>query len=115
MGKDKVFNQPREASDFKFGNEVVTVFDDMVSRSVPFYGEIQRMIAEIVLLLPCTEMRRQRVPSGGAHSPMMRKGHLMERTCIPAGHSRHGHGHRVNASGRDGTVSANVLEALTTE
>lgn len=47
MGKDKVFNQPREASDFKFGNEVVTVFDDMVSRSVPFYGEIQRMVAEI--------------------------------------------------------------------
>jgi tRNA (cmo5U34)-methyltransferase len=47
MGKDKVFDQPREASDFKFGNEVVTVFDDMVSRSVPFYGEIQRMIAEI--------------------------------------------------------------------
>ena len=47
MGKDKVFNQPREASDFEFGNEVVTVFDDMVSRSVPFYGEIQRMVAEI--------------------------------------------------------------------
>jgi len=47
MGKDKVFNQPREASDFKFGNEVVTVFDDMVSRSVPFYGEIQRMVAEM--------------------------------------------------------------------
>lgn len=47
MGKDKVFNQPREASDFKFGNEVVTVFDDMVSRSVPFYDEIQRMVAEM--------------------------------------------------------------------
>jgi tRNA (cmo5U34)-methyltransferase len=47
MGKDKVFNQPREASDFKFGTEVVTVFDDMVGRSVPFYGEIQRMVAEI--------------------------------------------------------------------
>jgi tRNA (cmo5U34)-methyltransferase len=47
MSKDKVFNQPREASDFKFGTEVVTVFDDMVSRSVPFYGEIQRMIAEL--------------------------------------------------------------------
>jgi tRNA (cmo5U34)-methyltransferase len=45
--KDQVFDQPREASDFEFGNEVVNVFDDMVGRSVPFYGEIQRMIAEI--------------------------------------------------------------------
>lgn len=47
MAKDKVFNEVREASDFKFGNEVVNVFDDMVSRSVPYYGEIQRMIAEV--------------------------------------------------------------------
>ncbi len=47
LNEDKVFNQPREASDFKFGSEVVTVFDDMVGRSVPFYAEIQRMIAEI--------------------------------------------------------------------
>jgi len=47
MGEDKVFNKPREAKDFKFGTEVVTVFDDMVSRSVPFYGEIQRMVAEL--------------------------------------------------------------------
>lgn len=47
MGKDKVFDKVREASDFKFGNEVVDVFDDMVSRSVPYYDEIQRMIAEV--------------------------------------------------------------------
>lgn len=47
MGEDKVFDKPRQATDFKFGTEVVTVFDDMVSRSVPFYGEIQRMVAEI--------------------------------------------------------------------
>lgn len=47
MGEDKVFDNPREAADFKFGTEVVTVFDDMVSRSVPFYGEIQRMVAEM--------------------------------------------------------------------
>ncbi|WP_343225968.1 carboxy-S-adenosyl-L-methionine synthase CmoA [Luteolibacter marinus] len=33
--------------DFKFGEQVVSVFDDMVGRSVPFYGEMQRMIAEI--------------------------------------------------------------------
>ena len=45
--KDLVFNEPRPAKDFKFGEEVVQVFDDMVSRSVPFYQEIQRMIAEM--------------------------------------------------------------------
>ena len=46
--KDKVFDK-REGpiSDFKFGPKVVSVFDDMVSRSVPFYHEIQRMITEL--------------------------------------------------------------------
>jgi len=34
-------------SDFKFNEAVAGVFDDMVSRSVPFYGEIQRMLAEL--------------------------------------------------------------------
>ena len=41
--KEEIF----KASDFKFGSTVANVFDDMVNRSVPFYGEIQRMIAEI--------------------------------------------------------------------
>ncbi len=45
--EDKVFDRPREAHDFEFGSEVVAVFDDMVNRSVPFYGEIQRMLAEL--------------------------------------------------------------------
>lgn len=45
--KDEVFRQPiTAASDFRFGQSVARVFDDMVNRSVPFYGEIQRMIAE---------------------------------------------------------------------
>jgi tRNA (cmo5U34)-methyltransferase len=45
--KDEVFRQPiTAASDFRFGQSVAKVFDDMVNRSVPFYGEIQRMIAE---------------------------------------------------------------------
>lgn len=44
---DKVFNEKlKKVDDFKFGENVVKVFDDMVSRSVPFYGEIQRMIGE---------------------------------------------------------------------
>ncbi len=45
--QDTVFNRPREAEDFEFGDEVVSVFDDMVNRSVPCYGEIQRMLAEL--------------------------------------------------------------------
>jgi tRNA (cmo5U34)-methyltransferase len=46
--KDEVFKQPaNRVEDFKFSKKVASVFDDMVSRSVPFYGEMQRMIAEI--------------------------------------------------------------------
>ena len=48
MGKDEVFKgEIEKASDFKFGANVANVFDDMVNRSVPFYGEMQRMIAEL--------------------------------------------------------------------
>jgi len=46
--RDSVFKEEiTKASDFKFGTTVVKVFDDMVSRSVPFYNETQRMLAEI--------------------------------------------------------------------
>lgn len=45
--QDDIFRQPKNAEDFKFGNTVVKVFDDMVTRSVPFYLEIQRMMTEI--------------------------------------------------------------------
>jgi tRNA (cmo5U34)-methyltransferase len=45
---DKVFDEPKkDVADFQFNKQVATVFDDMVSRSVPFYGEIQRMVTEI--------------------------------------------------------------------
>ena len=48
MPKDEVFKEEIEkASDFKFGANVAKVFDDMVNRSVPYYGEIQRMMAEL--------------------------------------------------------------------
>lgn len=48
MGKDEVFKDEFDkAYDFKFGANVAKVFDDMVNRSVPFYGEIQRMMAEL--------------------------------------------------------------------
>lgn len=46
--EDKVFDQPADhVADFKFGQQVVSVFDNMVTRSVPFYVEFQRMIAEM--------------------------------------------------------------------
>ncbi|MGN7888617.1 carboxy-S-adenosyl-L-methionine synthase CmoA [Dyadobacter endophyticus] len=45
---DQVFKEEiTKVSDFKFGTTVVNVFDDMVSRSVPYYNEMQRMLAEI--------------------------------------------------------------------
>lgn len=48
MPEDKVFDQEiTNAADFKFGATVANVFDDMVNRSVPYYGEMQRMTAEL--------------------------------------------------------------------
>lgn len=48
MNKDEVFkDQYTRSSDFKFNSKVAGVFDDMVNRSVPFYEEIQRMVAEL--------------------------------------------------------------------
>jgi tRNA (cmo5U34)-methyltransferase len=45
---DRVYQDPRDAiADFRFDLTVANVFDDMVSRSVPFYGEIQRMVVEL--------------------------------------------------------------------
>lgn len=45
---DDVFaNKVDTIIDFEFGTVVAGVFDDMVSRSVPFYNEMQRMLAEI--------------------------------------------------------------------
>jgi tRNA (cmo5U34)-methyltransferase len=47
MFKDEVFKEQTLAADFKFSKKVADVFDDMVNRSVPFYAEMQRMIAEL--------------------------------------------------------------------
>ena len=45
---DKVFHEKmRTIEDFNFGERTADVFDDMLDRSVPFYTEIQRMIAEM--------------------------------------------------------------------
>ena len=46
--RDKIFdNADAPIGDFAFTPTVANVFDDMVSRSVPFYEEIQRMTCEI--------------------------------------------------------------------
>ena len=56
-GTDKVFATSSSGRhDFKFNSQVVSVFDDMVTRSVPFYLESQRMM---------TELARDIVPAGG--------------------------------------------------
>lgn len=46
--KDAVFETKDKILDFSFNKEVAAVFDDMVSRSVPYYDEMQRMSAELV-------------------------------------------------------------------
>ena len=46
--RDEVFvEQAHPAEDFSFNAKVAHVFDDMVSRSVPHYEEMQRMVCEL--------------------------------------------------------------------
>jgi tRNA (cmo5U34)-methyltransferase len=45
--RDRVFAEKIHPGDFSFTPQVAQVFDDMVSRSVPFYGEMQRMTTEL--------------------------------------------------------------------
>ncbi|HQU32586.1 MAG TPA: hypothetical protein PLA96_13950, partial [Candidatus Brocadia sapporoensis] len=48
MSKDEIFRENLTTiADFNFGKKVVSVFDDMLDRSVPFYQEIQRMLVEM--------------------------------------------------------------------
>ena len=48
--RDRLFAAPRaQAHDFDFGENTARVFDDMLGRSVPFYPEIQRMVAELAV------------------------------------------------------------------
>ncbi len=47
--KDTIFKTKLEKiKDFEFNEEVAVVFDDMVSRSIPFYQEIHRIILDIL-------------------------------------------------------------------
>jgi tRNA (cmo5U34)-methyltransferase len=48
--RDEVFKENLSAvADFQFGEKVAQVFDDMLTRSVPFYVEMQRMMAEMAV------------------------------------------------------------------
>jgi tRNA (cmo5U34)-methyltransferase len=49
MARDIIFQEDNAARDFTFDQKVAAVFDDMVTRSVPFYGEIQRMLSDLCL------------------------------------------------------------------
>jgi len=47
-GRDQLFSaEVSGASDFRFDQKTAAVFDNMVSRSVPFYEEMQRMTGEL--------------------------------------------------------------------
>ena len=48
LSKDEFFKEPIKKADFVFNEKVAVVFDDMVSRSVPYYEEMQRMTSELV-------------------------------------------------------------------
>ena len=47
--KDKVFTQSIEKK-FEFDEAVASVFDDMLSRSVPFYDEVRKLVISLILL-----------------------------------------------------------------
>mgnify|MGYP001236860925 CR=1 FL=1 len=42
-GKDRFFKDNIKPNDFRFNEKVANIFDDMISRSVPFYQETQQM------------------------------------------------------------------------
>lgn len=55
MKKDRLFHAKTVQEDFTFNDQVAEVFDDMLSRSVPFYNAVIDSIAELL---------RQQVPQG---------------------------------------------------
>ncbi len=46
--KDKIFNKPISKK-FEFDEAVASVFDDMISRSVPFYDEVRGLVISLIL------------------------------------------------------------------
>ena len=48
MIEDKVFTRPIEKQ-FEFDQAVASVFDDMLSRSVPFYDAVRQLVIDVIL------------------------------------------------------------------
>ena len=48
MKQDKIFTEKIEKK-FEFDEAVASVFDDMLSRSVPFYDEVRKLIISLIL------------------------------------------------------------------
>ena len=48
MQEDKVFTQ-KISKKFEFDEAVASVFDDMLSRSVPFYDEVRKLVISLIL------------------------------------------------------------------
>jgi tRNA (cmo5U34)-methyltransferase len=48
MAKDKVFTE-KITKKFEFDEAVASVFDDMLSRSVPYYDEVRKLIISLIL------------------------------------------------------------------
>ncbi len=48
MAKDKVFTE-KISKKFEFDEAVASVFDDMLSRSVPFYDEVRKLVISLIL------------------------------------------------------------------
>lgn len=46
--RDEIFKEPIKKQ-FEFDNSVASVFDDMINRSVPYYGVAQNLIVEILI------------------------------------------------------------------
>ncbi|MDR1285491.1 MAG: carboxy-S-adenosyl-L-methionine synthase CmoA, partial [Campylobacteraceae bacterium] len=46
--KDRVFEKPI-SKQFEFDDKVASVFDDMLSRSIPFYAEVLNLVCELAI------------------------------------------------------------------
>lgn len=56
MAKDKVFTE-KISKKFEFDEAVASVFDDMLSRSVPFYDDVRKLIISLILAEQKEEMK----------------------------------------------------------
>ena len=64
--KDQVFEKPIEKK-FEFDEAVASVFDDMLSRSVPFYDEVRKLVISLIL---ATEQEGLKVLDLGSSTAM---------------------------------------------